>query len=96
MNLSANAAGLIENLFHEFQCGICLCLLKNPITLPCHHFYCKDCLDGLCKASESKGTGKCPECRAIFTRRTKSNDYLLEDVFAYLCFGFNLVVFARG
>ena len=28
----------------EFECPICLCLIKDAIELPCEHLMCKDCL----------------------------------------------------
>jgi E3 ubiquitin-protein ligase UHRF1 len=34
-----------ERLLKDFNCGLCKGVLKEPISLPCGHNYCKGCLD---------------------------------------------------
>ena len=29
----------------EFECPICLCIIRNATELPCEHLMCKDCLE---------------------------------------------------
>lgn len=46
------------------ECAICQDVLKKPITLPCHHRYCSDCLDSWrCRHVLDKQK-TCPECRS--------------------------------
>ncbi|XP_076131515.1 E3 ubiquitin/ISG15 ligase TRIM25-like [Alosa pseudoharengus] len=50
----------------QLSCQICLDLLKDPVTIPCGHSYCTNCI------SDYWGTGKveegysCPHCRQTF------------------------------
>ena len=47
-----------EDVEENYQCGICLDVLTDPITLPCGHTWCKSCiLDTL------KVRSRCPNCK---------------------------------
>ncbi|KAJ6518950.1 hypothetical protein C8R45DRAFT_851598 [Mycena sanguinolenta] len=49
------------------SCGICLSKLKDPVSVPCGHVYCTDCLTGHISATSSDGfTSTCPSCRETF------------------------------
>ena len=49
------------------ECGICLETLTSPVTLPCNHKFCADCLDGwkskFGSSLKEEKSKSCPLCR---------------------------------
>lgn len=53
-----------------FSCPICFNLLSDPVSTPCGHSYCMDCVQGFWNQEEAKGKiPSCPQCRQTYSPR---------------------------
>uniref|UniRef100_A0A8C2JJD6 E3 ubiquitin-protein ligase TRIM39-like n=1 Tax=Cyprinus carpio TaxID=7962 RepID=A0A8C2JJD6_CYPCA len=52
--------------FSSLQCSICLDLFTDPVSTPCGHNFCKNCLNQCWNNSQ---TYNCPFCKETFSKR---------------------------
>uniref|UniRef100_A0A8C4DNR6 Tripartite motif-containing protein 16 n=1 Tax=Dicentrarchus labrax TaxID=13489 RepID=A0A8C4DNR6_DICLA len=69
-----------------FSCSICLDLLKDPVTTPCGHSYCMNCIKSYWDGEDEKKIHSCPQCRQTFTPRPELKKTGLQAAPADLCY----------
>ncbi|XP_040914507.1 tripartite motif-containing protein 16-like [Toxotes jaculatrix] len=50
----------------KLSCSICLDLLRDPVTIPCGHNYCMDCIKRYWYEGKQGKVQSCPQCRQDF------------------------------
>ncbi len=63
------AAATISIEQDQFCCPVCLEVLRDPVTIPCGHSYCLDCIEDYWNRAKQKGQYSCPQCRQVFNPR---------------------------
>uniref|UniRef100_A0A8C4TNB4 Tripartite motif-containing protein 16-like n=1 Tax=Erpetoichthys calabaricus TaxID=27687 RepID=A0A8C4TNB4_ERPCA len=53
----------------HYTCPVCLEVLNVPVTIPCAHHYCMECINKQWDQSGLMGTYRCPQCRMEFHPR---------------------------
>src|SRR4051794_27013956 len=71
----------LEVMSSELKCPICLSVVRDAISLPCNHFYCTACLDGV-SAHSGDATFPCPKCRTQCQRRKRVKDPTIQNLAA--------------
>ncbi|XP_048879500.1 tripartite motif-containing protein 16-like protein isoform X2 [Brienomyrus brachyistius] len=51
----------------QFKCLICLHLLEDPVTIPCRHSFCMDCIKRVWDWNDVTGIYNCPCCSKNFS-----------------------------
>ncbi|XP_026229781.1 finTRIM family, member 67 [Anabas testudineus] len=65
----------------QFNCSICLDVLRDPVTIPCGHSYCSDCIENYWDQDDYLGVFVCPQCRQTFNPRpVLARNTMLTDV----------------
>ncbi|XP_069548404.1 finTRIM family, member 67 isoform X1 [Brachyistius frenatus] len=73
-------AGLVLDK-DQFNCSICLDVLKDPVTIPCGHSYCSNCIQNYWDQDDYLGVFVCPQCRQNFNPRPAlARNTMLADV----------------
>ncbi|XP_048880405.1 uncharacterized protein LOC125748407 isoform X2 [Brienomyrus brachyistius] len=64
-NLLPDISELPSSLLTEdqFRCSVCSDLLKDPVSIPCGHSYCRQCITTYWEKPGSIGSYACPQCK---------------------------------
>ncbi|RLN59996.1 hypothetical protein BBJ28_00001357 [Nothophytophthora sp. Chile5] len=65
----------VEGFATQLQCAICLCAYENPVSLPCNHCFCEECIH---RALELKAV--CPICKAPAKKRRLRYDTMIQQL----------------
>uniref|UniRef100_A0A668AH69 RING-type domain-containing protein n=1 Tax=Myripristis murdjan TaxID=586833 RepID=A0A668AH69_9TELE len=75
----------------QFQCCICLDIFTNPVSIPCGHNFCLDCIK---LYWDTKGKPECPLCKETLRYRpllrvnqvfTDITEYFKRSIYAKTC-----------
>ncbi|XP_052435426.1 nuclear factor 7, brain [Carassius gibelio] len=69
---------MASTLSLHLMCPVCLSDFNDPVTLPCEHVFCRQCITRCLESHE--GAHKCPECRQNFTRQDLKGIRVLRNV----------------
>ncbi|XP_039616005.1 tripartite motif-containing protein 16-like isoform X1 [Polypterus senegalus] len=61
----------------EYTCSVCLDVLTKPVTIPCGHSYCMDCINDYWDQLDTLHIYRCPQCRRQFNIRPELNKNVL-------------------
>ncbi|KAK2831798.1 hypothetical protein Q7C36_016884 [Tachysurus vachellii] len=66
----------------RFSCPVCQELLKDPVTTPCGHNFCKVCINDFWDKEDQSGVYSCPHCKVTHNTRPElcRNNKLAEVV----------------
>lgn len=62
---SGDVMAELSNLEEDLTCSICLSTFECPVTIPCGHNFCHECL----QAFWTEGVCCCPQCRTSFSTK---------------------------
>ncbi|KAG8431579.1 hypothetical protein GDO86_018123 [Hymenochirus boettgeri] len=70
----------------EVTCCICMNIYKDPVTLPCGHNYCLECIQRTWDSQEHiDERPSCPECRQTYRRRPElTKNVRLRNIAEYM------------
>ncbi|XP_056141285.1 E3 ubiquitin-protein ligase TRIM47 [Lampris incognitus] len=78
-------AGASVELKKELTCAICLDYFDDPVILKCGHNFCRFCI---CMHWDENGADyggyQCPQCRTVFSKRSFTKNYLVQNLVAKL------------
>ncbi|KAB5540135.1 hypothetical protein PHYPO_G00097830 [Pangasianodon hypophthalmus] len=74
---------MAESLFQtkdQYNCSVCLELMKDPATIPCGHSYCMSCIKAYWEQDEFSRP-RCPQCRHEFhTKPALNKNTMLAEI----------------
>ncbi|XP_051574878.1 zinc-binding protein A33 [Myxocyprinus asiaticus] len=69
----------MASLSLHLMCPVCMSDFSDPVSLPCEHTFCRQCITSYLESS-SAGANKCPECRQNFTKEDVKGNRALRNL----------------
>ncbi|KAI4897182.1 hypothetical protein NFI96_025400 [Prochilodus magdalenae] len=69
---------MASQLSWQIKCSLCFSDFTDPVTLPCDHSYCRQCITGHLRAS--LGPSSCPDCRKPYSERDLRASRMLRNM----------------
>ncbi|XP_045070214.1 uncharacterized protein LOC121558339 isoform X2 [Coregonus clupeaformis] len=71
ISFGRDASELTASLLTEdlFRCSVCTEFLKKPVSIPCGHSYCRQCIETYWNQPDQTGEYDCPQCGKRFRTR---------------------------
>ncbi|XP_052003252.1 zinc-binding protein A33 [Xyrauchen texanus] len=70
----------MASLSLHLMCPVCMSDFSDPVSLPCEHTFCRQCIKSYLESSA--GANKCPECRQDFTKEDAKGNRALKNLVA--------------
>ncbi|GLD64674.1 uncharacterized protein AKAME5_001620600 [Lates japonicus] len=64
--MSTSTVRNMVSVEEQFRCCICLDIYTDPVSIPCGHNFCLDCIEGFW---DTKDKSECPLCKETFRKR---------------------------
>ncbi|XP_063050434.1 tripartite motif-containing protein 42-like isoform X2 [Engraulis encrasicolus] len=61
------AASLLTK--EDFRCSVCTGVLRDPVSIPCGHSYCRQCITSYWEQPNPSGHYACPQCPHTYSSR---------------------------
>lgn len=69
-------------LEEQFRCCICLDIYTDPVSIPCGHNFCLDCIEDYW---DTKDKPECPLCKEVFPRHPELRiNHAFADIIKFL------------
>uniref|UniRef100_A0A3Q3D042 RING-type domain-containing protein n=1 Tax=Haplochromis burtoni TaxID=8153 RepID=A0A3Q3D042_HAPBU len=76
--------GIYAHHSYQFLCSICLDVFTDPVSTPCGHNFCKNCISQHWDISEKC---QCPVCKKVFETRPELHiNTFISEMVSHPCF----------
>jgi Zinc finger, C3HC4 type (RING finger) len=72
LNAEFETSEEVKQEFSNIQCHICYCSALDPVSIPCGHIFCSNCIHAVSNYEKSsENTSQCPICRTRISSKSE-------------------------